>query len=116
MGLGHALELVLTGDRIDAATAHRIGLVTRLAPDREALATETAALARRLAARPPLATCFVKEAARAGAELELQAGLRLERALFTLLLSSDERREAVAAFREKRSPVFGRPRSQENHS
>lgn len=116
VGLGHALELVLTGDRIDAATAHRMGLVTRLAPDREVLATETAALARRLAARPPLATCFVKEATRAGVELELQAGLRLERALFTLLLSSDERREAVAAFREKRSPVFGRPRSQENHS
>lgn len=108
VGLGHALDLMLTGERIDAATALRLGLVSRLAPDREALAAETAALARRVAERPPLATCFAKEATRAGAELELQAGLRLERALFTLLLSSDERREAVAAFREKRAPDFRR--------
>jgi len=41
-----------------------------------------------------------------GVELDLAAGLRLERALFTMLLSSDERREALAAFREKRPPVF----------
>lgn len=106
IGVGHALDLMITGDRIDAVTAQRLGLVTRLASDRAALAAETSALAKRIAVRPPLATCFVKEAARAGVELELQAGLRLERALFTLLLSSDERREAVAAFREKRAPVF----------
>jgi enoyl-CoA hydratase/carnithine racemase len=106
VGLGRALDLMLTGDRIDAAEALRIGLISRLASDRAALATEAAALAGRIAARPPLATRFAKEAARVGLQLDLPAGLRLERALFTMLLSGDERREALAAFREKRPPAF----------
>jgi enoyl-CoA hydratase/carnithine racemase len=106
IGLGRALDLLLTGDRIDANEALRLGLISRLAPSHAALATEAAALAERIASRPPVATCFVKEAARVGLQLDLPAGLRLERALFTMLLSSDERREALAAFREKRPPVF----------
>jgi enoyl-CoA hydratase/carnithine racemase len=106
IGLGRALDLLLTGDRIDAREALRVGLISRLAPDRDSLASEATALAERIALRPPLATGFAKEAARVGVELDLAAGLRLERALFTMLLSSDERREALAAFREKRPPVF----------
>jgi enoyl-CoA hydratase/carnithine racemase len=109
IGLGRALDLLLSGERIDANEALRVGLISRLTPDRESLASQAAALAERIALRPPLATCFVKEAARAGVELNLAAGLRLERALFTMLLSSDERREALAAFREKRLPVFSAP-------
>jgi enoyl-CoA hydratase/carnithine racemase len=110
IGLGRALDLLMTGDRVDAAEAYRIGLITRLAADRAALALEVAALADRIASRPPVATAFVKEAATVGLQLDLPAGLRLERALFTMLLSSDERREARAAFQEKRPPNFNAPR------
>ena len=110
IGLGRALDLLLTGDRVDAAEAYRIGLITRLSADRAALALEVAALAERIAARPPVATAFAKEAASVGLQLDLPAGLRLERALFTMLLSSDERREARAAFQEKRPPNFNAPR------
>ena len=109
VGLGRALDLLMTGDRVDAAEAYRIGLVTRLTADRAALAVEVAALAERIAARPPVATAFAKEAATVGLQLDLPAGLRLERALFTMLLSSDERREALNAFREKRQPQFTPP-------
>jgi enoyl-CoA hydratase/carnithine racemase len=106
IGLGRALDLLLTGDRIDANEAYRCGLVTRVASAPEALRAETGQLAKRIAARAPLATRFVKKAARAGLELELHAGLRLETDLFTLLLSTEDRLEAAAAFREKRAPVF----------
>jgi len=106
VGLGKALDLLLTGDRIDASEAYRCGLVTRLASKAEALVSEASELAMRIAARPPTAIRFVKEAARAAMELELGAGLRLERDLFVFLLSTEERREAAAAFREERAPVF----------
>lgn len=106
IGLGRTLDLLISGDRIDAAKALEWGLITRLVATRAELATEAAALAGRIAARPPLATRSAKQAARAGAELELRAGLELERTLFTVLLTGDERREAVAAFREKRAPAF----------
>jgi enoyl-CoA hydratase/carnithine racemase len=106
IGLGRALDLLLTGDRIDAGEAYRIGLITRVVPTVEALAEEAGRLATRIAQRPPLASRFVKEAARKGLELELGAGLRLEKDLFAMLLSTEDRLEAAAAFREKRAPVF----------
>jgi enoyl-CoA hydratase/carnithine racemase len=109
IGLGRCLDLLVTGDRIDAARALEWGLITRLVATREALAADAAALAGHIAARPPLATRYAKQAARAGAELELHAGFGLERALFTKLLSGDERREAVGAFREKRAPAIDSP-------
>ena len=100
VGLGRALDLLLTGERIDAREAHHCGLVSRLASTSEALLSEAGELAARIAARPPTAIRFAKEAARAAIELDLRAGLRLERDLFAFLLSGDERRAAVAAFRE----------------
>ncbi len=106
LGLGHALDLLLTGDRIDAAEAFRIGMVTRLVEDRAHLIDEAVALARRIALRAPAATAYVKEAARAGIELDLAAGLALERSLFALLTTTNDRAEAAQAFREKRPPVF----------
>ena len=105
IGLGRSLDLLVTGERIDAAKALEWGLITRLVATRDALAAESAALAAHIAARPPLATRDVKQAVRKGLELGLDAGLALERALFSELLSGDERREAVAAFREKRTPA-----------
>jgi len=105
IGLGRGLDLLVTGERIDAAKALEWGLITRLVATRDALTEEAAALAGQIAARPPIATRHAKQAARRGMELDLPAGLALERALFTELLSGDERREAVAAFRAKHAPT-----------
>jgi enoyl-CoA hydratase len=106
VGLGRALDLLLTGDRIDAREAHRIGLVTRLVEEREKLLDEALAVAGRIAARAPAATLYVKEAARSGADLHLSAGLSLERSLFALLSATADKAEAARAFGEKRKPDF----------
>ena len=106
IGLGRALDLLLTGDRIDAVEALRIGLVSRLAVSNERLIDEVQALAERIAAKPANATAYAKEAARDGLELDLRAGLKLEKDLFVLLMSTGDRKEAAAAFKEKRPPVF----------
>jgi enoyl-CoA hydratase/carnithine racemase len=105
VGLGQALDLMLTGERIPAVRAQAIGLVTRLVP-REALPQATAELAARLAARAPLAVEFAKEAVRAATDLPLREGTRLEVDLLTLLLNTEDRLEGARAFREKRPPRF----------
>lgn len=106
LGLGRALDLLLTGDRIDAEEALRIGLITRMARDRDSLLPEALVLAERIAARAPAATIYVKEAARLGSDLHLAAGLALERSLFALLTSTADKAEAAVAFAEKRPPRF----------
>jgi enoyl-CoA hydratase/carnithine racemase len=106
IGLGRALDLLLTGDRIGAEEAFRVGLVTRLAPSRQDALAEALRLAEHIADRPPLATAYAKEAAKSGLDLDLAAGLTLEKTLFALLTSTADRVEAAAAFREKRPPRF----------
>lgn len=106
VGLGRALDLLLTGDRIDATEALRIGLVSRLSASPESLIEEVQAVAERIASKPATASAYVKEAARDGLELDLRAGLKLEKDLFVLLMSTEDRKEAAAAFKEKRPPAF----------
>jgi enoyl-CoA hydratase/carnithine racemase len=106
VGLGRALDLMLTGDRVDAAEAYRIGLITRMAAERATLLDEAVALAGRIAGRAPAASRYVKEAAVASVELSLPAGLALERSLFALLTSTEDKAEAARAFKEKRQPKF----------
>ncbi len=105
VGLGAALDMMLTGERIGAARAREIGLVTRVVPRAE-LHASTAALAAHLAARPPMAMQFAKEAVRSAMDLPLRDGMRLETDLITLLLNTEDRLEAARAFREKRPPDF----------
>lgn len=105
LGLGLALDLVLTGDRIDAERAYHLGIVSRLV-EPEALTDATRELAERIASKPFLATVFAKEAVREGSELNLAAGLKLESDLCMHLLNTEDRLEAAAAFREKRPPKF----------
>ncbi len=105
LGMGLALDLILTGERIDAARAQAIGLVSRLS-EPAALAADTEALAARIAAKAPLATMFAKEAVRKGRDLELAAGMRMEVGLLSLLLNTEDRLEAARAFAEKRAPDF----------
>jgi enoyl-CoA hydratase/carnithine racemase len=103
VGLPKALDMLITGDRIDAAEALRYGLITRIVADRDSLERETAELAKRIAARPAVATRYAKEAARASLNVSLRDGFRVERDLFSLLLSTEERLAAAAAFRNRPS-------------
>jgi enoyl-CoA hydratase len=106
IGLGPALDLLLTGDRIDAQRAYQLGLVTRLAESAADAMTEAMRVAQIIASRPPTAIIYCKEAARSGADMDLQNGLKQEKSLFALLTSTSDRAEAAAAFREKRPPNF----------
>ena len=105
VGLGHALRLIMTGERIDAATALRIGLVSDVVPG-EQLDTRAAELTQRLARFAPQAVTYAKEAVRRGSELPLAEGLQLERDLAAVLMATEDRIEAASAFRERRKPVF----------
>jgi enoyl-CoA hydratase/carnithine racemase len=106
IGLARALDLMLTGERIGAEEALRIGLVTRIAADKAALDAEALRVAEIIAARPPAASAFLKEAARRGLDADLESGLRLEKALFSILMKTSDRDEAALAFKEKRPPKF----------
>lgn len=105
VGKGRALELLLTGGMIDAAEAHRIGLVNAVVP-----AGESAAAARKMAstiaANAPLAIEYCMAAVQSGMEMPLEEALRMEAALFGLCFASDDMREGTKAFLEKRTPNF----------
>lgn len=105
VGMGVALDLILTGERVTAQRALSIGLVSRLV-EPDALNELTQAMADRIAGLPPLAAQFAKEAVRVGADINLRAGMRHEIDLFTHLLNTEDRLEAAQAFREKRGPKF----------
>jgi enoyl-CoA hydratase len=106
VGPGRAIDLLLTGERVTAEAARAIGLVTRVSASTESLRDEVAALAARIAARPPTATAFAKQAARAAQELDLKRGLDLELELFALLAPMQDVKEAARAFEERRAPLF----------
>lgn len=105
IGKGRALELLLTGEMIDAAEAQRIGLVNRVVPA-ERLLAEAEALLRSILANGPLAVRFVIEAVDAGLELSVEDGLLLEANHFGLLSATADMREGTTAFTEKRKAVF----------
>ncbi|WP_342642093.1 enoyl-CoA hydratase/isomerase family protein [Rhodoligotrophos ferricapiens] len=102
---GTAMHLALTGERIDAAEAYRIGLITRMTKP-EMLLDEARAIAARIAANAPLSVRAVKQAIRNGQDMPLAQGLAYERNLFNLLRESEDRMEGRRAFAEKRKPVF----------
>jgi enoyl-CoA hydratase len=105
VGRGKALEMILTGARIDAREALRIGLVERVVPAGEAHSAAQA-LARTLAEKAPVALRYAKEAVVKGLGLPLEDGLRLENDLATLLRTTEDRIEGAKAFLEKRKPRF----------
>jgi len=100
-----AMELLLTGDRFDAATAERWGLVNRVVPAGELIGTAIE-YAERIAANAPLAVQAAKELALRSRDMDLVSGLRLEQTMNRLLQFSDDAREGPAAFAEKRTPRF----------
>ncbi|EMD1655883.1 2,3-dehydroadipyl-CoA hydratase PaaF [Pluralibacter gergoviae] len=105
VGKSLATQMVLTGKPIGAARAQQAGLVSEICPP--ALTVEYAInLAAGMAQRAPLALQAAKQALRQSQEMSLRAGLGAERQLFTLLSATDDRREGIAAFLEKRQPDF----------
>ncbi len=105
VGPGRALEILLTGEPIDAREAHRIGLVNRVVPAAE-LAASAEALARTLLARGPVALRFVLQAVHEGLQMGLAEGLSTEATLFGLSCATEDMREGTRAFLEKRKPSF----------
>jgi enoyl-CoA hydratase len=105
VGTGQAMRLILTGEIIDAAEALRIGLVDLVHPAAD-LRVRTLELARAMAARSPVALQMAKSAVRAASEMPLAAGLAYETELFATCFASDDKREGVAAFLEKRPASF----------
>ena len=105
VGRGKALEMILTGMRVPAAEALRIGLVERVVPVSE-LMPAAQGLARDIAAKAPIALRYAKEAVVSGLGLPLQDGIRLENALATLLRTTEDRVEGARAFVEKRKPKW----------
>jgi enoyl-CoA hydratase len=105
VGAGRALELILTGEPIDAREAHRIGLVNRVVPQAE-LAAAVETLARTLLTRGPAALRFALQAVHEGLQMTLEEGLSMEAALFGLSCATEDMREGTRAFVEKRKPVF----------
>jgi enoyl-CoA hydratase/carnithine racemase len=103
--LGAALELLLTGEPVDAARALQLGLVNRVTT-RERLLDEAKELAHRIARNAPLAVQAARAAALRGSHLPLDEGLRLEQFYAEPLRVTEDAREGVAAFKEKRDPVF----------
>jgi enoyl-CoA hydratase len=105
VGLHRAKELNFLGDMIDAAEAHRIGLVNRVVPADRLLA-EARALAEKLLAKSPLALRLIKEAMNEGYDLDLAKGLAIEAKAFAIAFSTEDRAEGVAAFLGKRRAAF----------
>ena len=105
VGFGKATELLMTGEVIDAAEALRIGLVNRVVPHDELDATVDA-LAKKLAAGPPLALKMTKRALNASLDLGRDAEFDFETYAQTMCLLSDDHIEGATAFKEKRAPVY----------
>ena len=105
VGRGKALEMILTGMRVPAAEALRIGLVERVVPVAE-LMPAAQVLARQIADKAPIALRYAKEAVVGGLGLPLADGVRLENDLSTLLRTTEDRVEGAKAFVEKRKPTW----------
>jgi enoyl-CoA hydratase/carnithine racemase len=105
VGLTKAMEIVLTGEAINAEEAQRIGLVSKVVPLKE-LMPLAKSIAQTMASQSPLALNFAKEAINKGMDLTLEQGLRLEADLYFLLHTTEDRTEGIKAFREKRPPKF----------
>lgn len=105
IGEGRSMEMVLTGDMIDAKTAEKIGLVNHVYPAAE-LEAKTMELAEKIAEKAPIALQLSKEAVKFAARSNLDEGLRREVDLFAICFSTEDKQEGVSAFLEKRKPEF----------
>jgi enoyl-CoA hydratase len=105
MGKSRAMELLFTGDSIDAKTALQLGLVSRVVPPAELLLAAQE-LAQKLAAQAPLAIAAIKRAVHKGLDRPIEEALEAERKEFAEIRFTDDAIEGITAFLEKRKPEF----------
>ncbi|NLC11668.1 MAG: crotonase [Firmicutes bacterium] len=105
IGFGRAMEMILTGSMIDAQEAYRIGLVNKVVPAEE-LMDAAKKLAGKIVQKSPLAIQYAKEAVNRSLEVGLYEGLAHESYLHALACATEDKKEGVAAFLEKRKPNF----------
>jgi len=105
LGKAKAMEMILTGRNLSAREAHERGLVSQIVAREETLPAAMA-LAAEIAALPPLAVRAAKEAVNRAYELSLESGLEFERRNFFMLFASEDQKEGMAAFVEKRKPAW----------
>lgn len=105
VGLGHAMEMILTGRRVPADEAARTGLVNRVVPLAELL-DAAVTIGNDIATRAPLAIAEAKSLVNISSSVPLEAGLAHELDRFALMFDTADQREGMAAFFEKRSPTF----------
>jgi enoyl-CoA hydratase/carnithine racemase len=105
VGKFKAMKMLLTGDPVTAREAEAMGLVSEVVPDAETL-ERALTLARTIAALPPIATRKIKELVLTGGDLPLGAALSLERQAFQLMFDTEDQKEGMRAFIEKRPPAF----------
>ncbi|MGE0131242.1 MAG: enoyl-CoA hydratase/isomerase family protein [Blastocatellales bacterium] len=105
IGEGKAMQMILTGEMIDAQEAHRLGLVNEVYPAAE-LEAKTMELANKIAEKSPVALAMAKTSVKNAARTNLREGLDQEIDLFALCFSSEDKEEGVRAFLEKRKPEF----------
>ena len=105
VGEGKAMEMILTGDMIDAKSAYAIGLVNQVFPA-DQLQAKTMEIANRIAEKSPIALSLAKESVKLASRSNLDEGLRREVDLFALCFSTEDKNEGVSAFLEKRKPEF----------
>jgi len=105
VGVGKALEMILTGDMINAQEAFRLGLANKVVPGGQVLA-EAKGLGKKIAAKSKLTNEATLKAVIVGVELPLPEGLALEAAQFSGLLGSNDTKEGISAFLQKRQPKF----------
>lgn len=105
IGAGKAKELIFSGDFIDAQEALRVGLANKVVPAEE-LMSEAKRLAKRFASRGAVALRMAKSAVNEGLRMDLAAGLQYEHKCFSLLFATQDQKEGMQAFLEKRKPKF----------
>ncbi len=105
LGKGKAFELVCSGERVNAAEAERIGLVNKVVPA-DQLMSAAEEMARKIASRSPMAVRAAIEAINYGSDMPLEEGQLLEATLFGVLCASEDMKEGMAAFLEKRPAKF----------
>lgn len=105
VGKFKAMKIMLTGEPFSAREAEAMGLASEVVADAEVL-PRALAMARAIAALPPIALAQIKALVLAGADIPLESGLMLERQAFYLMFDTQDQKEGMRAFIEKRAPVF----------